>query len=99
MPLLVRREFGEPVQSGPSISGLQNNPERHNSSENHKLGVQQNQNTSMVKIPALAHAAQRLHHSPAGERHSKNLPVRAMQIIDIWKAGQTQADQKRTESE
>ncbi len=53
----------------------------------------------MVKIPGLAHAAHCLHHSPAGERQSKNLPIRAMQIIDIREAGQVQAGEKRTESE
>lgn len=81
------------------MTSLQDDPKRHNSSQNHKLGIEQNQNTGVIKIPALAHAAQRFHHSPAGERHGKNLPMGAMQIVDIRKAGQAQAGKKRTESE
>jgi len=53
----------------------------------------------MVRTPFAAQAAGGFSHSPGGDEKSKNLPVRGMQIVDIGKAGKTQAGDKGAQRE
>ena len=45
----------------------------------------------MVETPFPPQAARRLCHAPRRYQKGKNLPMRAVQIVDIREAGQTQA--------
>ena len=48
----------------------------------------------MVETPLAAQAAGRLCHSPCGHQEGEKLPVRAVQIADVWEASQAQAGGK-----
>ncbi len=51
----------------------------------------------MVKVPFALQAAGRLRHAQSRNQKRKKLPIRAMQILDVWKAGQAQAGGKGAE--
>ena len=53
----------------------------------------------MVEAPSALQATGRLRHAPRRDKQGKNLPTRAVEILNEWKAGQPQAPEKRAQRE
>ena len=62
--------------------------------KDHQVGIEQDENSGVVKAPFALKAAGRLRHAPDGNQQSKDLPVRAVNIFDAGKAGKAQAGGK-----
>ena len=71
----------------------------HDCCENHELGVKKDEHAGVVEAPFALEAAGSLGHAPRGHQQSENLPVGAVEILDVRKAGEVQAGGKCAERE
>lgn len=79
--------------------GLRREPSRHGKHDydrrkDHQVGVEENEDAGVVEAPLALKAAGRLRHAPRSNQQSENLPVRAVKVLDVRKAGKAQAGYK-----
>jgi|GEM_PF-4722791 len=71
----------------------------HDCRDNHEVGIQEDEYTSVVEAPFALEAAGCLGHAPYGNQQSENLPVGALEVFYVREAGEAQAGGKCAERE
>jgi hypothetical protein len=71
----------------------------HDCGEDHELGVKKDEHAGVVKAPLAPKTAGGLCHSPHGNQQSENLPVGAVEVLYVRKAGEVQAGGECAERE
>ena len=80
------------MQHGWSVEGASWHGKQDNDcSENHKVGVEENEHAGVIQAPFALQAAGRFGHAPRGNQQSENLPPGAVKILDVRKSGKAQA--------
>lgn len=68
--------------------------QNHDTGEDHQVYIEQDEDPGVVEAPSAAQATGRLRHAPCGNQEGQKLPIRAVQIVDVWEAGEAQAGGK-----
>lgn len=86
------------LQVGPQWSSGVGDEEDHHG-ENHEVGVEQEENTAMIKTPAASQAACDLCHAPRFKDEQDDLPTGAVEVLNGGKPRQQQARDEGAQGE
>lgn len=73
--------------------------EGNDAGKDHEIGVEEDENAGMVEVPSALEATKGLDQAPGCDQERKELPIGAVQIVDIREAGETEAGRKGAERE
>ena len=67
--------------------------------EDQKVGVEEDEDASMIETPAAFEAARGFDHAPEGHEGGEDLPVGGVQCIDVGESAKAQADGESGQAE